>query len=311
MNTAKMMVLSAMTAMAIGCGGGAESAPDGTPVDPSPATSTEPAPAPAATPAPAPTAAQQPPATPAEPPKPAKTRMYVVDNTGKLSAYALPLTRGSAPLATVGAASGLKSPRNIAITPANDRIFVADNAAKKVFGFDLPLTSASTPVVTIDEATYAPHGVAVDAAGNLWVSKFSGVLSRYDAPITSASTPAASLSTGDSANLYDVVVDAHDTVFVASLKGLPASNTSSFSSSSRRARRGPGHRLGPAKGTVGRPMSGRDVPLATTSKGASVGHEHESVEVVVVPERRGSRVEHAETDLESGRAGGGRGRRGQ
>ena len=54
--------------------------------------------------------------------------------------------------------------------------------------------------------------------------KFNGILTRYDSPITSASTPAATLSTGDSANnLYDDVVDdAHDTVFVASQKGLVA-----------------------------------------------------------------------------------------
>lgn len=225
MRTTSILVLSAMTAALVACGGGEPgSVPDPIAAEEPPAaappasTSPEPgvAPAPAAAPAP----------KPAEPPEPkpdAKpTRMYVADASGMLFVYALPLTAGSTPLATVGPAAGLVSPRNVAISPAHDRIFVADALAQKVFGFDLPLTNASTPVVTIaSPSPNAPHGVAFDGAGNLWISKFAGALSRYDAPITSASSVAMALTVSDGAYLYDVVFDqAHDTLHAAGLKGL-------------------------------------------------------------------------------------------
>jgi len=217
----------------VACGGegsdGGGSAPGPAEV-PNAATTAPVAPPAASTKVPAPVATQAPaepvaePPAPKEPPAVPMTRMYVADASGKLLAFALPLTASSKPITTIGAVAGLKSPRNVALSPGNDRVFVADPTAKKVFAFDLPITNASLPTLALDfDTVYAPLGVAFDGAGNLWVSQFSGRLARFDAPLTTDSKPAATLSTGDNANLYDVVVNpALNTVYSAGLKGIVA-----------------------------------------------------------------------------------------
>jgi len=224
------LFVSALTTV-VACGGessdGGGSAPGPAEV-PNAATTAPVTPPAAGTKVPAPIATQAPAEPVAEPPKepPAVplTRMYVADASGKLLAFALPLTASSKPITTIGAVAGLKSPRNVALSPGNDRVFVADPTAKKVFAFDLPITNASLPTLALNfETAYAPLGVAVDGAGNLWVSQFSGRLVRFDAPITTDSKAAVTLSTGDSANLYDVVVNpALNTVYTAGLNGIAA-----------------------------------------------------------------------------------------
>ena len=67
-------------------------------------------------------------------------------------------------------------------------LWVSDGPANEILEYAAPVTSASTPVLTL-HLSFSPNGIAFDPSGNLLVSSFQqSTLSVIKAPITSSST---------------------------------------------------------------------------------------------------------------------------
>ena len=103
-----------------------------------------------------------------------------------LLVYPPPYTR--APTVTPNVAGA--DYRKLAVTAT--RLYAASVAGGRgrVDVYDLPLTASSVPAFALSRGVATPEGLAVDAAGDLYVGNLSGAtIAVYRAPITAASVP--------------------------------------------------------------------------------------------------------------------------
>jgi len=126
-----------------------------------------------------------------------------VGESADIDAFALPLT-GASTSKTVS--HGISDVQSIAFDSSGN-LYAANYGTDTVTQFATPLVNGATPTVTISESavapkTYAPFGLAFDAAGNLYVvnndgGSLQGGVNEYQPPFTNASVPAFSVATND------------------------------------------------------------------------------------------------------------------
>ena len=90
-----------------------------------------------------------------------------------------------------------------------------DNASGQIFQYTLPITSTSTPVVTVTSSNVV--AVAVDSNGNLGVGDNAGHLSFFSAPLTNASTPSATFNNGTATNDGQTAFDSAGDLFASNV----------------------------------------------------------------------------------------------
>jgi sugar lactone lactonase YvrE len=78
------------------------------------------------------------------------------------------------PLAATATATGLQEPQAVAISGLDNTVYVADLLAAKVYSVNGLGGTNLTPVSTGGITLVAPSGVAVDGAGNLYISDYGG-----------------------------------------------------------------------------------------------------------------------------------------
>jgi len=89
-------------------------------------------------------------------------------------------------------------------------------ATGQILQFTLPLTSTSTPSVTVPSTGgLSPFEVAVDSNGNLAVTDLLGNLAIYHPPLTSSSTPAAVFPNGAFISAGPIAFDSNGNLFAA------------------------------------------------------------------------------------------------
>jgi sugar lactone lactonase YvrE len=106
-----------------------------------------------------------------------------------------PFTNASTPALTLTSVNGLTDATGTGFDGAG-HLAVAQQTSKNVLIYNLPVTAASTPAVTIATALN-PEGVIFDGAGNLYVVFESGTggVAVFHPPFTNASTPAFTFGT--------------------------------------------------------------------------------------------------------------------
>ncbi|HTL37528.1 MAG TPA: hypothetical protein VL326_30565 [Kofleriaceae bacterium] len=132
---------------------------------------------------------------------------------GNIGVYtSLPLSATSTPAFTLGSANGIGAPSAIRIGPMGQKVWVTDAANMKIFSFDLPLTSSSQPVVTLNAAAQ-PMDLHFDPNGNLWVAEFGGKVEEWTVGnLSGASAKTLQAGTG---NLFSMAFDATGNLYVA------------------------------------------------------------------------------------------------
>jgi hypothetical protein len=127
-------------------------------------------------------------------------RLYIADPyDGTISAFALPISRVSAPVAVVT----LPAPSGLSFD-SGGRLFVATLG---IAVFDQPIRTGSSPAFTLtNDGFFGINGVAVDPSGNLFVigenlrcgpsaaCETQQSLTVYNGPINSLSTPSFTIS---------------------------------------------------------------------------------------------------------------------
>ena len=126
--------------------------------------------------------------------------LYVAECSGtkQVLQYALPLT-GASTAAVAVTIAGETCAEGIAIDPATNQLFVASEAANKIYEFSLPISGASTPALTIvtPNAARRFQNIAFDSAGNLYASDRGTGTNGIDVfvpPFTATSDPTFSLT---------------------------------------------------------------------------------------------------------------------
>jgi hypothetical protein len=103
-----------------------------------------------------------------------------------LLVYAPPYTE--APIITPNVAS--TAYRKIAVSSTQLFADSVSNSPGKVDVYNLPITAASVPAFSLSTGVNLPEGLALDAAGNLYIGNLSdATVTVYTAPITSGSVP--------------------------------------------------------------------------------------------------------------------------
>ena len=94
-------------------------------------------------------------------------------------------------------------------------LYVAnDNTPGQVLVYTLPITSTSTPAVTLSNAATANLvAVAVDANGNIATGDNAGHLAVFNAPITASTTAAATFNNGAASNNGQLVFNSAGDLF--------------------------------------------------------------------------------------------------
>jgi len=88
-----------------------------------------------------------------------------------------------------------------------------DNSPGQILQYTLPITSASTPTVTI--ASNNVTCLAVDDAGNLAAGDYAGHLWIFDAPLTSASTASAAFNNGSATGNGQILFNSAGDLFAS------------------------------------------------------------------------------------------------
>lgn len=100
-----------------------------------------------------------------------------------------------------------------ASNPAPEHLYVIASTGQ-MLQFTLPLTSASTPSVTVPSTgSLSPILVAVDSNGNLAVTGTGGNLAIYRPPLTGSSTPAAVFPNGTLVFAAPIAFDSKGNLF--------------------------------------------------------------------------------------------------
>ena len=103
-------------------------------------------------------------------------------------------------------------------------------ATGQILQFILPLTSASTPSVTVlTNGSPIPVGVAVDSNGNLAVTELGGNLAIYHPPLTSSSTPAAIFPNGTFPSVGSIGFDTTGNLFAVGVTAGVSEGVNIFS----------------------------------------------------------------------------------
>jgi hypothetical protein len=150
--------------------------------------------------------------------------------TAALLVFDAPLTSASQPTAVV--TNGFTAPTDVEMIPLNaqqgttQQLLVVDPGAKKVFIFDLPITSASTPTITLTLDFEAFDG-AFDSVGNLWLVgsvsavNLSGMGERFAPPFSNSSLPAQSFTVPNAAEgSYAIYVNTLDDLLVTTTPSI-------------------------------------------------------------------------------------------
>jgi hypothetical protein len=149
--------------------------------------------------------------------------LYVGDSTGHVEAFAKPYT--GAPAATFKTTS---DPYAMAV--AGNKLFVGEggSSGNLIEVFKLPVTSASTPALTITAGATDPVDLLFDSSGNLFVANGAsgpsgGTIAEYKPPFTNDQIPAATLALSEtppaSYSPYDLAFDSSGDLFVANYYG--------------------------------------------------------------------------------------------
>jgi hypothetical protein len=111
------------------------------------------------------------------------------------------------------AACGGHSP--IVTPPVPQHLYVGnDNTPGQVLVYTLPITSTSTPMVTLTNAATANLvAVAVDTNGNIATGDNAGHLAVFNAPITASSTAVATFNNGAATNNGQLVFNSSGDLF--------------------------------------------------------------------------------------------------
>jgi hypothetical protein len=95
---------------------------------------------------------------------------------------------------------------------------VNDNTPGQILQYTLPITSSSTPTVTVSNAaTTNLVAVTVDASGNLATGDNAGHLAIFNAPITASTTAVATFNNGVATNDGQLVFNNAGDLFAASV----------------------------------------------------------------------------------------------
>ena len=140
---------------------------------------------------------------------------------GNLGVYtSVPLNGGSAPTFNLGSSNGLSAPIAVRMDPGGKKIWVVDYGNRKVFAFDLPLTSNSMPMTTLTASAY-PTDLRFDANGNLWVGEPAiGKIEEWTGP-NPTGAPAKTLTAGSgSENVFSLAFDSNGVLY-AGCTGTP------------------------------------------------------------------------------------------
>lgn len=108
-----------------------------------------------------------------------------------------PATTTTYTLSVQGAGGTATATTTLTVTPQAQRLFLSDTKAPGLVRvYDLPLSSASTPALSIPFNNSI--GMAQDASGALAVATNNSQVAVFAAPLTNASIPTATFSTGGS-----------------------------------------------------------------------------------------------------------------
>ncbi|HVA28861.1 MAG TPA: hypothetical protein VNF68_11815 [Candidatus Baltobacteraceae bacterium] len=134
-----------------------------------------------------------------------RNNQLFVGESNAIDVFTLPVTSSSKPIVTNANASGIDE---MAFDAEGD-LFATEfsggtTSSGAIVEFVSPLTSTSTPAVTISEDsygsdTYHPYGLAFDRSGNLYVCNFagglvSGGINEYEPPFSNTSSPQIALN---------------------------------------------------------------------------------------------------------------------
>jgi hypothetical protein len=98
-------------------------------------------------------------------------------------------------------------------TSSNEHLYVSTNSGQ-LLQFPLPLTSTSTPSVTLSNVVNPGFGLAVDSSGNIATADRAGNVAIYTTPLTNSSTPTATFHDGGLFPNLGIAFDASGALFV-------------------------------------------------------------------------------------------------
>jgi hypothetical protein len=133
-------------------------------------------------------------------------------------AYPITATSTLATTLTASAANGLAGTRNMAFD-ASGRLFVVNNHTPftiSVFTPPLTATSAASFILTMPAGTACMFGIAIDSAGNLWISNCNTSIFEFNGPFSSSITlPAANVTLTSPCCTEGFAFDASGNLWVA------------------------------------------------------------------------------------------------
>jgi hypothetical protein len=156
--------------------------------------------------------------------------------TPGLLVFDAPLTNSSQPTTIV--TSGFTAPTAVARVPTvaqqgtSQEILVVDPGAKKVFFFDLPITSTSTPVNTLT-LDFAAFDGAFDSNGNLWLVgivsavNLTGMGERFAPPFAGAAAQTFTVPNAAEGS-YAILVNTLDQLLVTATPSISSGHVYNF-----------------------------------------------------------------------------------